>query len=221
MLDALLPAYRDQTGVEVRVHAAGSGRALQMMGESLVQLVISHAPDAEARALAQHPDWVRQVLAANDFVIVGPGADPAGVRHATDAVDAFRRIAESAVPFVSRGDLSGTHERENALWDAAGVRPAEDRLIVSGRGMALALRHADEVQGYTLSDEATYRQFEGELELTIVYAPDERLVNVYSLIYPSDDEGAAELASWLVEGDGRERIAAFTVRGKRVFRLQP
>jgi tungstate transport system substrate-binding protein len=116
LLDALLRAYRDQTGVAVRVHAAGSGRALQMMAEGLVQLVISHAPEAEARALQQHPDWVRLELAHNQFIIVGPSSDAAGVRGAEDAVDAFRRIAQSSVPFVSRGDLSGTHERENALW---------------------------------------------------------------------------------------------------------
>jgi tungstate transport system substrate-binding protein len=219
LLDALLPAYRDQTGVDVRVHAAGSGRALQMMAEGLVQLVISHAPDAEARALRQYPDWRRLELAHNQFIIVGPSSDAAGVRDAEDAVDAFRRIAQSSVAFVSRGDLSGTHERENALWQAAGVRPPAERLIVSGRGMALALRHADQVRGYTLSDEATYRQFARELELHLLHQGNGRLVNTYAVIYPPSDAAASRLAAWLVGDEGRDRIGGFTIGGQPMFRV--
>jgi tungstate transport system substrate-binding protein len=188
-----------------------------MMAEGLVQLVISHAPDAEARALEQHPDWVRLELAQNQFVIVGPTSDPAKVRAAADAADAFRRIARSSVPFVSRGDLSGTHEREGALWDAAGERPPVERLIVSGRGMALALRHADQLRSYTLSDEATYRQFEGALELQVLYQGDARLVNTYAVIHPQSDAAAGRLADWLVGGDGRERIRGFSIGGKPMF----
>lgn len=217
LLDALLPAYRDDGGVEVRVHAAGSGRALQMMSEGLVQLVISHAPDAESRALLEHPSWVRRELATNAFVIVGPPSDPAGVGAAADAADAFRRIAQSNVPFVSRGDRSGTHEREEVLWDAAGLRPPMDRLIVSGRGMALALRHADEVNGYTLSDEATFRQFEGEIELTLLFSGGTALLNVYSVIHPSADAAAAAFAGWLTGPAGRAHISGFAIGGRPMF----
>jgi tungstate transport system substrate-binding protein len=217
LLDALLPAYREDSGVDVRVHAAGSGRALQMMAEGLVQLVISHAPEAEIRALLEHPDWVRLELAYNQFVIVGPSSDPAGVGAARDAADAFRRIGQSAVPFVSRGDLSGTHERENALWDAAGTRPPAERLIVSGRGMALALRHAHELSGYTLSDEATFRQFEGELELQLLFEGDARLLNTYAVLHPRSDASASRLASWLIGDEGRARISGFAIGGTPVF----
>jgi tungstate transport system substrate-binding protein len=188
-----------------------------MMAEGLVQLVISHAPEAEARALRKHPDWVRSDLASNQFVIVGPPSDPAGVRAAGNAVEAFRRIAASSVPFVSRGDQSGTHERENALWDAAGVRPGTERLIVSGRGMALALRHANDVSGYTLSDEATYRQFENALELGLLLQGDPRLLNHYSVIHPVADAPARDLAAWLVSDDGRALISGFTIGGKPMF----
>jgi tungstate transport system substrate-binding protein len=217
LLDALLPAYREDSGVEVRVHAAGSGRALHMMSEGLVQLVISHAPEAEARALNEHPDWVRFELASNQFVLVGPATDPAGVRAAADVADAFRRIAQSSVPFVARGDLSGTHEREIALWDAAGIRPPADRLMVSGRGMALALRHADELAGYTLSDEATFRQFEGDLDLQLLYEGDARLVNTYAVLHPQSDAKAGRLASWLIGDEGRARIGAFAIAGRPMF----
>jgi tungstate transport system substrate-binding protein len=217
LLDALLPAYREQTGTDVRVHAAGSGRALQMMAEGLVQLVISHAPDAEASALARHSEWVRYELAHNQFVIVGPSSDPAGVRVAADAADAFRRIAHSQVPFVSRADQSGTHERETSLWHAAGIRPPPERLIASGRGMALALRHTDELRAYTLSDDATYRQFENALELQLLYEGDARLLNRYAVVYPSSDAAANRLASWLVGNEGRERIGGFTIGGRAMF----
>lgn len=219
LLDALLPAYQDETGIAVRVHAAGSGRALQMMAEGLVQLVISHAPEAEARALQQHPDWTRLELAHNQFIIAGPPSDLAGVLEAADAVDAFRRIAQSSVPFVSRGDLSGTHERENALWKAADVRPPAERLLISGRGMALALRHADQVRGYTLSDEATYSQFERELELQRLYEGDPRLLNTYAVIYPRAEVTASHLADWLVGDEGRARIGGFTIGGQPMFQV--
>jgi tungstate transport system substrate-binding protein len=192
-----------------------------MLSEGLAQLVISHAPEAEARALQHHPDWVRGELARNRFLIVGPADDPADVGAATDAVDAFRRIATSEASFVSRGDQSGTHERENLLWDAANVRPQTERLIVSGRGMALALRHADEVRGYTLSDEATFLQLQPQIDLSALYRDDARLLNVYSVIYPRGEAGAGQLAAWLLNGDGRERIRRFTIAGKQVFELPP
>lgn len=221
LLAALLPAYRAQSGTDVRVHAAGSGRALQMMSEGLVRLVISHAPEAEIRALGAHPEWDKQTLAHNWFVVVGPAADPAVVRQATNAADAFRRIAQSGASFVSRGDNSGTHERELSLWDEAGVRPPENRRVISGRGMAQALRHADELQGYTLSDEATFRQVAPALELELLFAGDDRLLNTYSVIYSRADQDARELAEWLVRGEGHRRIDAFRADGYRVFTTSP
>jgi tungstate transport system substrate-binding protein len=143
LLEALLPHFRDAT---VRVHAAGSGRSLEMLADGVVDVVISHAPDAEARYLSEHPEWLYRKVAFNRFVIVGPKNDPAAVRQAADALDAFQRIAGAPVTFVSRGDSSGTHEREQALWKAADVMPPPDRLLVSGRSMAVALRHAQERQ---------------------------------------------------------------------------
>jgi tungstate transport system substrate-binding protein len=220
LLDTLLPAYRAETNVDVRVHAAGSGRALQMMSEGLAQLVISHAPEAEAAALSAHRHWVKSRLAHNWFVVVGPPGDSANVRGASDVAEAFRRIATAKVPFVSRGDESGTHEREKALWASAGVMPGSPHYIVSGRGMALALRHADEVQGYTLTDEATFRQLAPGLDLELLYRGDERLLNVYSVIYPVGDQTAEDFARWLTAGKGRELIGRFTIAGTRAFELE-
>src|ERR671911_1581246 len=121
LLDSLLPHFAP---AQVRVHAAGSGRSLEMLADGVVDLVISHAPETETRYLATHADWRYRKLASNWFVIVGPKDDPARVRDAADALDAFRRIAAAPVPFVSRGDESGTHEREQGFWRSAGVAPA-------------------------------------------------------------------------------------------------
>jgi tungstate transport system substrate-binding protein len=217
LLDVLLPAYKTESGIEVRVHAAGSGRALQMLDEGLARLVISHAPAAEAIALRAHPGWVRQRLAHNWFVVVGPERDPAAVRTSTDVVDAFRRIKQAGAVFVSRGDESGTHEREKMLWELVGAMPVAPQYVTGGRGMSLALRHADELEAYTLSDEATFLQLAPEIDLVFLYRGDERLRNVYSVIHPRPDEEAARLAEWLVAGHGRDLIGAFTVAGTQVF----
>jgi tungstate transport system substrate-binding protein len=218
LLETLLPHFTEAT---VRVHAAGSGRSLEMLGDGIVDIVISHAPDTEAQYLGTHPNWAYRKLAYNRFVIVGPAPDPADVRQATDALDAFRRIAGAPVTFVSRGDQSGTHEREQLLWNAAGVLPAADRLLVSGRSMATALRHAQERQGYTLSDEATFWQLERQVDLVTLFAGDPRLLNTYAVVYPRGNRSAESFAEWLTHGAGRERIDAYRVRDRVAFTVWP
>jgi tungstate transport system substrate-binding protein len=216
LLAALLPAYPD---ARVRVHAAGSGRALEMLARGDVALVISHAPDTEARYLADRPDWRHHKLAYNHFIIVGPRDDPARVAAASNAAEAFRRIAAGAV-FVSRGDQSGTHERELSLWRQAGLTPPSDRLLISGRGMALALRHADEKLAYTLSDEATFWQLQPQLSLIELFR-DTRLLNTYAVVYPRDRDDAARFANWLRQGDGRTIIVGYRIAGRPAFMPWP
>jgi tungstate transport system substrate-binding protein len=218
LLDAILPSFRE---ARIHVHAAGSGRALEMLADGVVDLVMTHAPDAEARYLAEHPDWAYRKFAYNRFVIVGPPEDPAGVRHAADAVDAFRRIAVSPMTFVSRGDESGTHERERALWKTAGVTPSSDHLVTSGNSMAMALWHTHERQGYTLADEATFRQHESRLQLVVLLASDPRLVNTYAVLYPRESRLSAVFAEWLTEGEGRAKLALHTVAGGPAFTSWP
>ena len=218
LLGAILPAFTTAT---VRVHAAGSGRSLEMLNDGLVQLVISHAPETEARYMSSHPNWRYEKLAYNRFVIVGPTDDPAHVRDAADALDAFRRIAVAGVSFISRGDGSGTHEREQALWKAAAASPAATRLVVSGPSMAVALRHAEERQGYTLSDEATFWQMAPHLSLVTLFAGDQRLLNTYAVVYTSGDHRAGALAHWLTRGDGQTRIAAYCITGRTAFTVWP
>lgn len=205
----------------MRVHAAGSGRALQMLTDGVVDAVISHAPDTEQRLLPQHPDWRYRKVAHNWFVLAGPEADPARVSEAADAVAAFQRIADSGEKFVSRGDESGTHERERILWTAAGRQPAPEKLIVSGRGMAQALRHASEARGYVLTDASTFWQLASGLDLTIVFENDRRLINTYAVIHPTSGTKAATFAGWLASADGGQTIGGFTIDGKRAFEPWP
>ena len=214
LLEAILPSFAAAT---VRVHAAGSGRALELLADGDARLVISHAPDAEARYLASHPDWTYRKLAFNRFIVVGPEADPARVRDAGDIVTVFKRLVEADAIFVSRGDQSGTHERELSLWAQAGVKPRTDRLLVSGRGMAQALRHADVMRGYTLSDEATFWQLEDGLSLKQLFDRDPRLLNTYAVIYPRGETLAAQFAEWLLEGEGRRLIESYRVKGRPAF----
>jgi tungstate transport system substrate-binding protein len=221
LLATLLPAFRAESGIDVRVHVAGSGQALQMLARGDAALAIAHAPDAEAKALREHADWSYQKLAFNEFVVVGPRQDPAGVRGSSDAVEAFRRIAQSGRRFVSRGDQSGTHEREEKLWALAGQRPGGGLLIVSGRGMAQALRHADEAEAYTLADEATFHRLERQLELSVHHRADAHLVNTYAVLHASNDADAAQFARWLTIGSGRTLIGSFSVDGQRQYSVWP
>ena len=218
LLEAILPQF---TGATVRVHAAGSGRSLEMLKDGIVDLVITHAPETEARYLAEHPTWRSRRIASNRFIVVGPASDPARVQGVADVGDAFRRIAAAPVTFVSRGDGSGTHEREMALWKAAGVTPPPDRWLISGRSMAVALRHAQERQGYTLADEATFWQMQGQLDLVPLVAGDARLLNVYSVIHPPGIRIADAFAEWIAEGAGRTAMADYRIAGRQAFNPWP
>lgn len=221
LLAVLLPAFERAAGVEVRAHAAGSGRALQMLSQGTVDAVISHSPLAEARLIPKRPDWSYRKLAYNWLVVVGPPTDPARVRRATDIADAFRRIADSQAVFVSRGDESGTHERENVFWDAVGHRPITERLLISGRGMAQALRHADEARAYTLTDAPTFWQLAKGLDLQILFENDDRLLNTYALIHRAGSEEGRAFAAWLFSAAGRTMLGAFAVEGRRGFEPWP
>lgn len=221
LLAVMLPAFEQAAGISVRAHATGSGRALQMLSNGAVDAVISHSPIAEQRLMPAHPDWSYRKLAYNWFVVVGPAADPARVRNAADIADAFRRLAESDATFVSRGDESGTHERENVFWEAAGRRPITNRLLISGRGMAQALRHADEARAYTLTDAPTFRQFAEALDLEVLFENDARLINTYALIHRTGSVPADALAAWLFADAGRTSLSAFMVEGRRGFEPWP
>ena len=221
LLAVLLPAFEQASGIEIRAHAAGSGRALQMLSNGAVDAVISHSPVAEQGLMPNHQEWSYRKLAYNWFVVVGPATDPARARSASDIADVFQRIAESDASFVSRGDQSGTHERENVFWEAARRRPATARLLVSGGGMAQALRHADEARAYTLTDAPTFWQFGDTLELEVLFENDARLINTHALIHRTGQKEAEAFAAWFFSGAGRSTLREFTIGGRRGFEPWP
>jgi tungstate transport system substrate-binding protein len=226
LLDALLPPFERDVGLRVRVHLVGSGRALRMIEDGIADVAISHAPERETALLREHPEWFYRKLMYNDFVIVGPKDDPAGAFGAPDVASAMRRIAESQARFASRGDSSGTHEREQALWNSAGIRVKPERVTTTGQGMAATLRVADEMSAYTLTDRATFAQFSRILELRIVFEGGGELLNTYAVIVPHEDgrprrPEAAVFGRWLTERRARDLIAGFRVRGAPAFSVWP
>lgn len=224
LLDALAPAFERDHQVELRPHLVGSGRALRMLENGHAHLVISHAPDAEAAALKAHPGWRYRKIMFNDFVVVGPDADPAAVKAASGVEDAMKRIAAENVRFISRGDQSGTHEREEWLWQTAGARPPANRLIVAGAGMGTTLRIASETAAYTLTDRATLAQLKGSLRLIIVYEGDPALLNTYSVIFDPAGPAAKEAQvffDWVSSGAGRAAIERYRIGESPAFSPWP
>jgi tungstate transport system substrate-binding protein len=184
LLDTLLPIFERQTGYHVKVVAVGSGEALAMGRRGDADVVLSHAPDAE-RALVDSGYFVhRRLLMHNDFLIVGPPADPAGLRGTSDPVAAMRRIAEQRQPFVSRGDQSGTHKFEQKLWNIARIQPPAPGAwyIDAGQGMAATLQMADEKHAYTITDRGTYLAWRDRLQLVPIVQGDTLFYNVYHVL---------------------------------------
>src|SRR5690606_33848889 len=151
----LVPAFTQDTGIELHVIATGSGQAFNLARRGDVALLMTHEPVGERALIDEGIITHYRKVMFNHFVIAGPADDPADVRRAASAADAMRRIAESGTPFISRGDESGTHVRERRLWTAAGVAPAAGGLLETGQGMGPTLRVASERQAYVLSDEGT------------------------------------------------------------------
>lgn len=221
LLSVVTERFLADSGTTIRAHAAGSGRALQMLSDGVVELVISHAPAAEAKMLESHPRWQYRKIAVNHFLVVGPPGDPAGVGQAASAADAFERIAKRGATFVSRGDHSGTHEKELELWKAASISPNRERLLISGSGMGTTLRQASEQRAYTLTDDATFHQLREQLALQPLFAGDPSLVNSYAVIADRDSAPAVSFAAWLADGAGRRVIADYAAGGTHPFQVWP
>jgi tungstate transport system substrate-binding protein len=224
LLQAILPSFRQATGIDVRVLAVGSGRALQLLRRGDADVALTHDPIAEAALLKEIPSAAYRKIMFNDFVLVGPARDEAAVRQASSAADAMRRIASSTAAFVSRGDESGTHTREEQLWQQAGARPGADRLLETGQGMAATLRIASERRAYSLTDRATYMQLAHVLTLQPLFEHDPELLNTYAVVVLDDaapESGPIRFMTWISDGDGRALIDSFTLANTRPFALWP
>ena len=226
--DAILPALKEsQPGLTVKVVAVGSGEAMAMGAKGEADVLLVHSPADEAQFMADGHGTLRLPFAHNHFLILGPAADPAKVKQAKTAADAFASIAESSNTFVSRGDESGTNKKELKIWDAAGITPEGDWYVSTGQGMGETLRIASEKQGYTLADVGTYLSQKDSLDLVALTSESEDLKNVYDVIIVNQNEfpavnsaGAEQLASLLVGADGQKLIDDYgvTLYGQALFR---
>jgi tungstate transport system substrate-binding protein len=218
LLDRVLPAYQPR---RVRALQVGSGLALDMAATGSADVVISHAPEREARTLKSHPKWFYRKILYNDFLIVGPQSDPAGIKDMTDAAAAMKLILDSGQRFLSRGDESGTHERERQLWAAAGVA-GSDRIVVAGAGMGQTLRIANSTDAYTLTDRGTFEALASSLQLRALVSGDPRLLNTYAVLADSANEPGLAFARWLAEGGGRATLTTVLTSGQvRGFSIWP
>jgi len=215
LLDTLKPLFEQRTGYRLQVVAVGSGQALRMGERGDADILLSHSPRAEEAFMAAGHGLSRRLVASNYFTIVGPPEDPARVRAAASAAEGLLRIARSRAVFVSRGDSSGTHQRELALWPSTG-RPRWRGYLETGQGMAATLLVADERRGYALADRSTYGQLGHRLGLVPLRDPEPALRNVYHVIEVNargrdgiNAAGARALADFLVGPEVQRLLRAF------------
>ncbi|RMG97192.1 MAG: tungsten ABC transporter substrate-binding protein [Chloroflexi bacterium] len=225
LLDYLLPIFEEKYNAQVEVIAVGTGQALALGQTGEVDVVLVHARPLEEQFVAEGYGINRQDVMYNDFVLVGPPADPAGVADVNDVVAAFGRIAASEATFVSRGDNSGTHVKEMSIWEQVGIHPEGSWYLSVGQGMGATLTMADEKQAYTLADRGTYlkRQAEG-LGLVILFEGDPLLHNPYGVIMvnPSrfphvNGELADKFVMWLTSPEAQMAIDRYRVDGQQLF----
>lgn len=225
LLDYILPDFEAQSGLDVDVVAVGTGEALELGARGDADVVLVHARAREDAFVAEGNGTARYDVMYNDFVIVGPQSDPAGIAGVASAAEAFQRIAEAQAPFVSRGDDSGTHTKEKAIWESAGITPEGDWYISAGQGMGAVLTMSAEQGAYTLSDRATYiaRVAEG-LDLVVLMEGDPALFNPYGVIpvnpekHPNvNAQGAQAFVEWIISLETQELIASFKVNDAQLF----
>ena len=223
----LLPRFTETTGIAVKVVAVGTGQALDIGRRGDADVVFVHDRPAEDKFMSEGQGVKRYDVMYNDFVIVGPKADPAHISGNTDVADALRKIAAAKAPFISRGDRSGTHEAELRLWKVAGIDIAAakgDWYREIGQGMGPALNMASSSNAYLLSDRGTWLSFKNRGDLAILTEGDKRLFNQYGVMLVNPDkhptvktkDGQA-FVDWLISPKGQEMIASYKVGGEQLF----
>jgi tungstate transport system substrate-binding protein len=228
LLANILPQFTAKTGITVNVVAQGTGKALDTARRGDADLLLVHDPEAEQAFMDEGHGSTRRQIAWNDFIIVGPSADPARVKGGSDSVAALKAIAVAQAPFVSRGDKSGTNAAELRLWKIAGQAPDalnnEKWYRDIGSGMGQALNAASAMDAYTLSDRGTWLSFNNKGSLTVAIEGDPRLINRYDVIeldprkhVASKLDAAKLFADWLVSSEGQQAIGAYQAQGQKLF----
>ena len=223
----LLPIFEQKTGIEVRVVALGTGQALDLARRGDADVVFVHAKSAEEAFLREGHGVRRFPVMYNDFVIVGPKTDPAGIGGGGDTLDAFRKIKNAAAPFVSRGDRSGTHIAELGFWTLAQIDIASEKgpwYRETGQGMGPALNTASSMNAYLLADRATWLAFMNRGDLAILVEGDKRLMNQYGVMLVNPEKHPAvkradgqAFIDWVVSPEGQTAIAAYKIAGEQLF----
>ncbi len=224
LLDYLLPIFKKDSGYEVQVLAAGTGKALKMGENGDVDLVMTHAPKAEAIFVNSGYGIEPKGFMYNDFVIVGPKNDPADIRGTKDAAAALAKIASKNAVFISRGDDSGTNKKELELWSKAAENTTFDNYKSVGQGMGPTLNIASELTAYTLTDRATWLSYQNRLDLDLMVEGDKLLFNPYQVIIINparyknlNTSGAKAFSHWLVSDRGQTLINHFKLNNKQLF----
>jgi tungstate transport system substrate-binding protein len=227
LFDYILPKFTKKTGIEVRVVAVGTGQALKNAMNGDGDVVLVHSKPDEEKFVAEGWGVKRYDVMYNDFVIVGPASDPAGIAGVKEADEAFKKIAEAKAPFASRGDDSGTNKEEIRLWNAAGVdaqKASGEWYLETGSGMGATLNTAVGKQAYTLTDRGTWLSFANKDDFKILVEGDPKLFNQYGVILVNPEkhpnvkakQGQAFI-DWLTGPEGQAAIANYTIDGQQLF----
>jgi tungstate transport system substrate-binding protein len=215
LLDELLPAFTADTGWQVKPLTVGSGQAIELGRRGEADVLLVHSPEAEVKFAAEGTAGQRRLVMHNDFVLVGPRSDPAGIRG-VPAAKAMQKIATVQAGFISRGDESGTHAREKQLWQQNAIAPGGGWYRSTGQGMGATLRVASETSAYTLTDRATYLAQQAGLALDVLNEGDKALLNIYHVIEMTQragsrvrPDGAKAFADWIVAPRAQEMIGRF------------
>ncbi len=227
LFDYLLPLFHDKTGIEVRVVAVGTGQAIQLGERGDADVLLVHHKPSEDKFVQEGQGVKRFNVMYNDFIIVGPQSDPAGISGTQDSTAALHKIAAAKAAFVSRGDDSGTHKMELSLWQAAGVDPkaaSGQWYRETGSGMGSTLNMASGLNGYTLTDRATWISFKNKGDLKLLVEGDPRLFNQYGVILVNPGKHPQVKAKdgqafidWLISPEGQKAIAGYKVDGQQLF----
>lgn len=223
LLNVLLPEYEKVSGYKVHVIAVGTGKALRMGRDGDVDVVLVHAPASEIRFVEDGYGVKRVPVMHNDFVIVGPVSDPAGLQQAQSINAAFNNLAKFEQIFISRADNSGTHKKELSFWSKANISPDGTWYRQAGQGMGKALQIAGELDAYTLTDRGTWIAYRDKSPLTIVYENDTLLHNPYSIIavnpnrHDINNAGANSLIQWMTSTTGQQLISNYHFEGEPLF----
>lgn len=210
LLDAILPIFEKESGMQVKVVAVGTGQAIQMGKDGDADVLLVHARKAEDEFVSSGYGLNAYDVMYNQFLIVGPKEDPAGISQIKSAADAFKAIAAAKATFVSRGDDSGTNKKELSIWKSANIKPQGDWYLSSGQGMGATLQMADEKEAYTLVDEATYLSNKGNL--VVLQQGNPLLLNPYGVIQVKTTQKAEyvnEFIQFLVGNEGQKLIGDF------------